>query len=149
MNRTTLLTVGVVLTLLGLSDAWYLAQAALDGAALSCSLGAGLDGCNIVAQSPYSHLFGVPLALYGVFFYAVLFVTLSILFVKSSCALYRVATALGAIGLIVSTYFLFLQIFIIKALCIYCIASFVIAALLAVVTWKLAKGSHDPITHTL
>lgn len=139
MTRTALLALLLLLTFLGLADAWYLSDAALTGSALSCSFTGleALSGCNQVAQSTYSHLFGLPLALYGVGFYAVLFVIAAVLFASPIRFLYRSAIALGVVGLALSLYFVFLQFFVIKALCIYCIASMVIALGIFLVTLRL------------
>jgi uncharacterized membrane protein len=125
MTRTALLALLLLLTFLGIADAWYLAQAALQGAPLICDIAGAksLSGCNQVAQSSYSQFLGLPLALYGVVFYSALFVIASVLLATPLRVLYRVAIGLGAIGFLLSFYFLFLQIFIIKALCIYCMGS--------------------------
>lgn len=139
MTRTALLSLLLVLTFLGLADAWYLTNAALTGSALACSFTGfqALSGCNQVAQSSYSHVFGLPLALYGVVFYILLFVIASVLFVVPMRMLYRAAIALGIIGFALSLYFVFLQFFVIKALCIYCLASMVLAFFILLVTWRL------------
>ncbi|MDB5237547.1 MAG: Vitamin epoxide reductase family protein [Parcubacteria group bacterium] len=141
MTRTALLSLLLVLTFLGLADAWYLTQAALDGTALSCSFNglAVLSGCNQVAQSVYSHFMGLPLALYGVVFYGVLFIIAAVLFVLPIRILYRAAIALGVIGIVLSLYLVVLQIFVIKALCVYCLASMAIALLIFFVTLRLWK----------
>lgn len=141
MNRTTLLTVLLVLTFLGIADAWYLASAALSGTSLSCSIAGleSLNGCNQVAQSAYSQFLGLPLALYGVFFYAVLFVIAAILITMPIRLLYKVAIGLGVVGFFLSLYFVFLQAFVIKAVCVYCMASVVIATGIFFTTWTLWK----------
>lgn len=141
MTRTALLSLLLVLTFLGLADAWYLAQAALDGTALSCSIQGleSLNGCNQVAQSVYSQFLGLPIALYGVGFYAALFAIASTLFAVPKRPLYRAAIVLGAIGFLLSLYFVFLQFLVIKALCIYCLASMLISILIFLVTLQLWK----------
>jgi uncharacterized membrane protein len=142
MTRTALLALLLVLTFLGLADAWYLADAALTGTALSCSFTgslAALSGCNQVAQSAYSHFLGLPLALYGFGFYAILFVIAAVLLTTPLRSLYRAAIILSLIAIVLSLYFVFLQFFVIKALCIYCLASMVIALLIFLVTWRLWK----------
>ena len=136
-TRIGLLVTLLVLAFLGIADAWYLSLSALQGAALFCDVGAVLDGCNIVAQSPYSKLFGLPLALYGVIFYCFLFVLVAILFVRTHHPLYQAVAVLGVLGLIASLAFLFIQFALIKALCIYCIASAVIAALICLIAIRL------------
>lgn len=138
MNRSSILLGVVILALLGLADAWYLAQSAFNGAALACDIN-GLSGCNIVAQSEYSRLFGLPLALYGAVFYAFFFILSACVWFFHNRTLYHLLIISAVIGILSSTYFLYLQFFVIKALCIYCIASFFIALLLfggASLLWK-------------
>lgn len=129
MNRATLLTAVLILAFFGIADTWYLTQAALTDTPLICGINTP-DGCNIVAQSEYSQLFGIPLALYGLVFYAATFVLVAAAMIVRNRLLIRGLLALGFLGLVSSLYFLYLQIFRIEALCIYCIASFVISALI-------------------
>lgn len=129
----------LLLSFLGIADSWYLYQSAATDTALSCDIGAGLDGCNIVAQSPYSQLLGLPLALYGVGFFSVLFVLSAVLLVVRTRSLYRVLYLLSLGGAAASVVFLFIQFAIIKALCIYCIASAGIVFLLCLVSRILFK----------
>ena len=136
-TRTGLLVTLLLLAFLGMADAWYLTLSAFQGAALFCDVGAVLDGCNIVAQSPYSKLFGLPLALYGVIFYCFFFILVAVLFVRTHHPLYQAVALLGVVGLIASLVFLFIQFALIKALCIYCIASAVIAGLICLIALRL------------
>ena len=142
-SRNGLLIALLVLTILGIADAFYLTLSAFQGAALFCDVGAVLDGCNVVAQSPYSKLFGLPLALYGMIFYGFVFIAVSALFVLTHHPLYQAVVALGVIGLIASLVFLFIQFVLIKALCIYCIISAVIAALICLIAIRL-WAKHAP-----
>ena len=142
-SRTGLLLALLVLAILGIADAWYLTLSAFEGAALVCDIGAALDGCNIVAQSPYSKLFGLPLALYGVVFYGIVFALVAVLFVATRHPLYQAAVALGVLGLIASLVFLFIQFALIKAICIYCIFSAVIATLTCLISLRL-WAKHAP-----
>ena len=125
----------LTLSFLGIADAWYLADAALNKVALSCNI-AALDGCNIVAQSPYSKLFGLPLALYGVVFYAVIFALAALLFVLPTRIVFRSLYVLGIAGVVASVCFLSIQFFLIHAVCMYCIAS----AAIAVLIWLIARS---------
>jgi len=139
MNRSLLIALILALSFIGIADSWYLYQSAMTDAALSCDLGSGLDGCNIVAQSPYSQLFDVPLALYGVGFFALMFVLAAALFVMPVRRLYQGLLALSGVGVAASAIFVFIQFALIKALCIYCIASAAIAFLLCAFAWTLWK----------
>jgi uncharacterized membrane protein len=125
MRRSTLVALTLALAFLGIADAWYLAQHALTNTALYCGIDTGaLSGCNTVAQSTYSHFFGIPLGVYGVIYYAVVFIICAILYTTHHPPLTRLLFILGVIGALFSFYFVGLQIFVIKAVCVYCFASF-------------------------
>lgn len=143
-GRNALLALVMLLAFVGLADSWYLAQSAMEGSELSCSIGAGLDGCNIVAESEYSRVLGIPLALYGVGFYGLAFVVGALLFVRRERILHQVLLALGGFGFLASLYFLFLQLFVIRATCVYCLLSLVVATLLCLVSYRLYKRYAPP-----
>ena len=137
-----LLIVGLqILALLGLADSIYLSYTELTGSALACNI-KGLDGCNIVAQSIYSHLFGIPLGVYGVVFYVLLFVlTLAVMRVSARLA-HDLLAGIATIGFLASIVFMLIQEFLIKALCVYCLGSAIIsffAFILALLLWKQFK----------
>lgn len=144
MHRTALVWILLLLAFAGIADAWYLAASALSDTALSCDLGAVLDGCNIVAKSPYSHFLGIPLALYGVGFYAVTFVLAGLLLVLHDRWLTRALYILGLAGALASLVFLAIQFALIKALCVYCIGSAIISFLVFFVVqdlWRKTKSN--------
>lgn len=143
MARTTLLSFIIILTILGLADAWYLADTALTGTALTCNI-AGLDGCNTVAKSVYAHLFGVPLGVYGVVFYVVFLITAGFARMKPSRRADRVLALLALLGTLASIAFLYIQFVLIKAVCVYCLGSAVIAFLLAACVAWLYHGLKTP-----
>ena len=137
MHKNFLIFGLLLLSLLGISDSAYLSYKALTGGALSCTI-KGLEGCNVVAQSVYSHLFGIPLGVYGVVFYTTVFIlTVLVLMVPIRFA-HDALAGLGILGLIASIFFIGIQVFLIKALCVYCLASAAIsffACVLAVLLW--------------
>ncbi len=126
---------GVILILIlafgGLADAAYVAQHEADGVPLLCNIN-NLSGCNTVAASPYSHLFGVPLAEYGILFYGIIFVLAALELIVFDRLLRRAIQGASLVGLVASIIFLLIQIFIIGALCVYCVASALIAFLIFV-----------------
>jgi uncharacterized membrane protein len=124
---------------LGLADAAYLAVSDLTGSQLACSI-KGLDGCNIVAKSMYNNIFGIPLGVYGVVFYA-------LIFIHPMRYVYRAIQVLGFVGLIASVIFMLIQLFLIKALCVYCLGSAIISFLICLVAiqlWKRHAPPHIP-----
>ncbi len=124
--------IGVVLILLlafcGIADSAYLTQHELTGTPLICNI-QNLSGCNTVANSAYSHLFGVPVAEYGIFFYGILFVLAALELVLFDKILRRALQWAAVFGVLASLCFTFIQVFLIGAFCIYCAASAVIALL--------------------
>ena len=138
MNSTLYRTSIIVLTSLGLIDALYLSDMALTGSELACSI-AGLDGCNVVAQSVYSKFLGIPLALYGVIFYSLLLLAIVVSIYRISAATRRLVFLVALAGALFSTYFMYLQFFVINALCIYCMGSALVAYILAILTWLATR----------
>jgi uncharacterized membrane protein len=139
MSRQTLVNVLIVLAVIGLADSLYLAVQASQNAALFCDIGAGLDGCNEVAQSPYSRLFGIPLAYLGVVFYALLLIASVVAIGKESQWVHRALLFVAGIGAIFSVVFLYIQLALIQALCVYCIASAAIAFLSLAIAYSLDR----------
>lgn len=116
----------LVFAFLGIADSAYLAQHEANGTPLICNI-QSLSGCNTVASSQYSRFFGIPLAQYGVLFYSILFVLSALELIIFNRLLRRILQGISLVGIIASLYFTFVQIFIIGAFCIYCLASAIIA----------------------
>lgn len=112
----------LVLALCGLSDSLYLAQHEANNTPLLCNIG-NLSGCNIVAASPYTHLFGISLAAYGIVFYAFIFIIAALELIVFDRLLRRVLQVASLIGIAASLYFTGIELFVLRTLCIYCLAS--------------------------
>lgn len=125
--------IGVVLILIfaffGIADSAYLAEHEANGTPLICNI-QSLSGCNVVAESEYSRLFGIPLAEYGVVFYSIIFIIAAIELIAFNRLLRRVLQGMSLIGVLASLYFTFIQTFVIEAFCIYCLASAITALLI-------------------
>jgi uncharacterized membrane protein len=136
MTARAVLIALLVLAFLGIADSWYLAESAATDTPLICGPGM-LEGCNAVAQSPYSKLFGIPLGVYGVLFYGLLFVAAAATFTGQLKHGAKFLLALTAFGALASLVFVFVQVFLIKALCIYCLASAGISFATLLAAWRL------------
>lgn len=141
---------GVVLILLaafcGLANSAYLAQHEINGTPLLCNI-QNLSGCNVVASSPYSHLFGIPLSEYGILFYGMVFVLAAFELAIFDRLLRRVLQIAALFGLVCSIYFTALQVFVINALCVYCMASAFLALLIFIFAWfiePVRKTAFEP-----
>lgn len=140
----------LVLAFCGLADSIYLAQHEISGTPLICNV-QHLSDCNIVANSPYAYLFGVPLSEYGVLFYAMLFVLAALELVLFDRILRRVIQGIAVLCLLASIYFEAVQIFFIGAFCIYCLASalitlviFIFATLIEPMRAKQDSNTSEP-----
>lgn len=135
LKRAALLGLVIVGTV-GALNAGYLALLALSGAAPNCNF---IQGCDIVSASPHSKVFGIPLSLFGVFFYTSV-VGLSIWgwFSKERIILFYIFV-LSTLGLILSLYFLYLQAYVIKAFCEYCLFSLIDAIGLFIISSILVR----------
>jgi len=110
----------IVLSFIGFADAAYLTIKHYQGEVPPCSV---LRGCEIVTTSQYASMWGVPVALLGTVYYVcVLLLAFAYLDTKKPVFAGYVAR-LTSIGFGASLYFLYLQLFIIHAICLYCVAS--------------------------
>jgi uncharacterized membrane protein len=120
----TLRGVATFLATFGIGVATYIAIADSGSGAPVCI--AGGHGCQTVAESSYSHLAGVDVAVFGIAGYVLLL----------ACALLRgngvrmAGFALSLIGFGFSLYLTYLELFTIDAICQWCIASAVLMSLL-------------------
>lgn len=118
INKSLLLAI-LLLALLGLGDAIFLTVKHYDGA-INCAV---WSGCQEVLISSYSTLFGIPVALFGVAYY--LFILFSALaYWQSAKNIFaNILTFIPVIGFLFSLYLIYLQLVVIKYICIYCLLS--------------------------
>jgi len=83
-----------------------------------CGVG---GGCLTVQSSSYSSLFGIKLSLLGILFFGFLSLFLSLQILDPSPLKINLVSVTLLIGSTFAIGFLFLQIFVIKALCKYCL----------------------------
>lgn len=126
----------LILSLVGFVDATYLTVVHYTGANLPCRI---FDGCDTVTTSPYSMLGPLPVALLGMLFYLTIFVlTLAyLLHRRSELTFLMVYASLAAF--LFSLYFTALQMWIIKAICLYCVTSATLATLIFVLAIILRR----------
>src|SRR2546428_8886595 len=89
----------------------------------------GAGGCGQVQPSRYADLWGVPVALYGVVGYAALLAVAVLGLRPGLLAERRVTLALAAlatVGVAFSLYLTYLELFVIHAICRWCVGSAVI-----------------------
>ena len=121
---------------LGLVDASYLAAKHYTGTIPPCSI---VKGCEAVTTSQYATVGGVSVALLGAIYYlAVLVLSIAIIDTKSD-RLKKFLAGFSVIGLLASIWFISLQLFVIKALCLYCLVSAFSSAAIFLTAFFLKK----------
>ena len=106
-----------VLDVVGLGIALYLSGVELSGGVPVCG---PIHGCEQVARSEYSRVAGVPVAVFGVALSLVL-LGLAIAWWRTDRYLLLLGHyGLSLAGVIFEAYFLYLQVFVIGAVCIWC-----------------------------
>ena len=81
-------------------------------------------------ESAYALFFGIPVALFGVAYYLTIIIS-AIAYLDSKKEAFLIFLAsFTIVGLLASAWFVFLQVAVIGALCIYCLASAVTSTIL-------------------
>lgn len=107
------------LAALGLAIAIYLTLTKLGGGLPVCG---PVSGCEDVAKSEYSAIVGVPTAAFGALLSAVL-VVLALVWARTGDRRALLgAYGLGLIGVVVVGYLTYLELFVIHAVCAWCVA---------------------------
>ncbi len=112
----------LLVSFLGFLDATYLTAKYYLGQPLTCSL---LEGCEKVTTSDYATLGGIPIALLGAVYYLAIFVLVLLHLDTGKRTVFLSAVWLTPLGFFVSLWLLYLQLFVILAVCFYCIFSLV------------------------
>ena len=134
-----LLYIILAASVVGFADASYLAAKYYSGSAVECAI---LAGCAQVTTSQYAEIAGVSIALIGAIYYFLLFV-LGVLFREKSDARFLAAiAALSSLGFLVSIWFTYLQVAVIKALCVYCLTSAASTTIIFISSLFLMKSRH-------
>ena len=125
-----LYVVAALLSLLGLADALYLTIEHITGQSVRCTI---VHGCSEVLSSPYAVVAGIPLAAVGAAAYFTVF-SLAILTLFGYPRVGRLLTVLVIAMFFVSLWLIYLQAFVIREFCQYCLLSALITTSLLVVT---------------
>ena len=125
--RTVLITLG----LLGLLDSIYLTYIKVTNTSAAC---AGIGDCDAVNSSPYSEIYGIPIAIFGAGAYLLM---LFLLTMESRGGMWRtrgplVVFLLTLAGVMYSAYLTYIEIAVLHAICLYCVISAVILVLMLV-----------------
>lgn len=105
----------------------------------------GIGACEVVNTSIYSELLGIPVALLGALTYLALLATAILIwrhmYEEQACL---VQFLLATIGVAFSAYLTYIEIFVLRAICPWCVLSAILITLIAALSarqlWKAATG---------
>ncbi len=124
----------IILAFMGILDAAYLVYEHYAMIIPPCPTNPGLlIDCGAVLASKFSVILGVPLALFGLIHYLLLISWLVLYKRKFGRVLALLQATAGAIF---SLYLVYLQLVVIRAICIYCMASAVISLTIFVIMYR-------------
>jgi uncharacterized membrane protein len=128
VSDRTLRLAAALVALAGIGVAGYLTWTHYAGDTASCPIG---GSCEEVQESEYAEFLGVPVSLLGLLAYTALLGLVA----WDAPAARLAAAAIALVGLLFSGYLLVVQLFVIDAVCVWCLANDVlIAPALAVLT---------------
>jgi uncharacterized membrane protein len=132
------------LTIVGIGVAGYLSYIHFQGIKSVCLIA---GGCEKVQESQWAWVNGVkngfmPVAYVGLGGYLLIFGSL---FVKGETGRF-ITVALAVPGWAFSAYLTYRELFDVKAICQWCVSSFVIITLVMIfAVWRLLKGGDEPL----
>ena len=110
----------IVVAGLGFIDASYLTILKFIGEVPACG---EFGNCDSVTNSQYATIGPIPIALLGALYYLTVAVLSIYALDRKSVSFAKLASKLTWVGLLASLYLVFLQLFVIKSICIYCMVS--------------------------
>lgn len=116
----------LAISAIGLFDAGYLTFKHYLGGIPPCTL----RGCEVVLTSPQSEIMGIPVALFGALYYTTIIALALAYLVSKKEIVLRYAAYCTPAGFLASVYFVYLQLFVINAICLYCMASAAVSTIL-------------------
>jgi uncharacterized membrane protein len=136
--------VAAFVSLVGLVDAIYLTVEHLSGNTLRCTI---ITGCSEVLSSPYASVKGMPLAGLGAFAYFTVFsaATLAAFGYKGAG---KFATFVSSLMFLFTLWLIYLQAFVIKAFCQFCLLSALVTTVMTVLIF-LARRQERTAIHNL
>ena len=130
---------------MGLADAIYLTAEHLSGRSVRCTI---ISGCSEVLSSPYATVRGYPLAALGALAYFLVF-SLATLAAFGYRVVDKLLTFVVAAMFLTTLWLLYLQAFVIRHFCQFCLLSALVTSILAVLMIVLALSKKgDPRTNT-
>lgn len=129
-----------LLTIIGLAVSAYLFYTYVREKPIVCLN----TGCEVVRDSPYAYFYGIPLPAFGLLMYVFIFILSFFRTTTDKKKYLLLASKLiflsSAVGFLTSLYLTYLEAFVIKAYCIWCLTSaFVITLIFILSAYELRR----------
>lgn len=133
MADSRLRSISIVLAGIGLLDSIYLTWIKLANQYAICG---PIGDCESVNSSPYAEIAGIPIALFGAGAYLLIII---LLFLEQRDGFWSeygtmLVFGLSLVGVLYSGYLTYLELFVIRAICPYCVLSAVVLVLLLTIS---------------
>ncbi|MES2216436.1 MAG: vitamin K epoxide reductase family protein [Patescibacteria group bacterium] len=129
-----------VVALLGFVDAAYLTIEHFQGKIPPCTVG----GCEAVLTSTFSTIAGMPVSLGGAIYYLILLIGIFAYFDLKNPSILKWTLALSIPAFILSMWFVVVQLFILRSICIYCMGSAITTTILFALTMWIYHTHRAP-----
>jgi uncharacterized membrane protein len=133
-SQVALYAAAAIVSLAGLTDAIYLTVEHLSGRSVRCTV---ISGCSEVLSSPYATVGGIPLAAVGAAAYFLVFSLATLAAFKYSFA-GRLLSAVVGLMFLTTLWLLYLQAFVIRHFCQFCLLSAAVTITLTVIVGVIA-----------
>jgi uncharacterized membrane protein len=144
-NKLRYLAIAMMLvSFLGFVDSTYLTVTRFMNASVPCTI---THGCDTVLKSEYSVILGVPVVILGTLYYLAIFFGSYFFLEYQSRTYFKLTAALTVFGLIFSSWFVYVQLGILNAICQYCMLSALTSTVLfglGLITFKISSPSPSP-----
>ena len=110
----------LAISFLGFLDAAYLTASHYLGLSLQCLIA---NGCDIVTTSVYSKILGIPVALFGSVYYGFIFLMGVSYMDSGSQTVFKILAYSTIAGFLASLWFVYVQLVLLEAICLYCMFS--------------------------
>lgn len=127
----------LVLSLIGFLDADYITVKHYLGVPLTCSV---FEGCEKVTSSQYAVVGNIPVALFGAAYYLSILIFVILYLDTGRAGLIKYVSRFSVVGFLASLWFIYLQLFVIKAICFYCVVSAIASTMIFILgMWLIIK----------
>jgi uncharacterized membrane protein len=134
----------LIVAFIGFVDASFLAANHFSGVTPPCFI---TQGCDVVTTSAYAKIVGIPVSALGVLYYLSQLILMIYFVDKKDERVLPLIALSSAVGFGFSLWFTYVQVFLLKSYCTYCLFSGLTSTILfalGVVIWKQIQAKKKP-----